>query len=90
MSLKSGKKRFAGKSMGTAGSRSSTQYAEGKIIKFKPWPFQVALIISGVVHAIVFELFRFIFLGEMLKTSIFIHHRCMQLAHSRLSVWFIG
>lgn len=63
--------------MGTAGSRSSTQYAEERIITFKPWSFQVALIISGVEHAIVFELLRCIFLGEMLKTSVFIRHRCM-------------
>lgn len=63
--------------MATAGARPSAQYAEEKMIKVQPLSFQVALISSGVVHAVVFELFRFIFLGEMLKTAVFIRHHCM-------------
>lgn len=77
MSLKSGGKAICEKSVATAGARPSTPYVEGKMIKVKPLSFQVALIITGVVHAVVFELFRFIFLGEMLKTSVFIQHHCM-------------
>lgn len=77
MSLKSGPKNICKKSTASAGLYFSTQYAEGKIIKFKPLSFQVALIISGILHEIVFELFRFTFLAELLKTLIFIHHHCM-------------
>lgn len=54
----------------------------------KPLSFHVTLM--SILHETGFELLILTFLAEALGSSISIHHYCVYLAYSRLSVWSVG